>query len=213
MNRKYYQISLLFFMLLAFHALILALNDRYVLDFAFYHKSATWFSASPDQELQAYQAIRRWVYPVLIIYVLTKVFFVALILKTALYITEQNVPFHRILSGVVLCDAIFICQSAIKLAWFRYAYPSGDLADWNRLSVGSLLSLAGDVPVQSYFALQTINLFEVIYWFALAQVVSRQARLPFDHALSLVSVSYLPALALWVCLVTLFSLTAHPGFA
>jgi len=100
--------------------------------------------------------------------------------------------------------------AVIKIIGFRNAYPGGNLMDWHKYFVLSSLSLFPAAPADWYYTLQTFNIFEIVYWFLLAFGISRAGQLTFDHSLKIVVSSYLPALIVWVALITFCSLVMFP---
>jgi hypothetical protein len=142
---------------------------------------------------------------------LSLTFLLIFIIHTALYLNDQQVSTTKIFKVVVLAEFIFLLPAVIKIVTFNYTFPHGNLLDWHRYYILSLLSFFDNVPADWYYALQTANLFEVVYWFLLAFGICKITSLNFDGSLRLVLSSYLPALFIWIAAVTFFTLMMFPS--
>jgi hypothetical protein len=58
------------------------------------------------------------------------------------------------------------------------------------------------------YPLQTVNAFELLYWFALAYGISKVTKSDLQGGMKVVLSSYVPALLLWIVFVTFLSLNA-----
>jgi hypothetical protein len=85
------------------------------------------------------------------------------------------------------------------------------LLDWHRFYVLSAITVFGSAPADWFYALQTLNMFEIGYWFLLAYGISRITEMNFDRSLRIVVFSYVPALFLWLAVVTFCCLMLFPG--
>lgn len=197
--------------LIAFTFLLICLTNRFILTVDFYENNGDPLSGIPGRDSNIYEALQKWVYFSSVVYLLIKLGLITLILHTALYLRDQEVPFRKIFNVVVLAEFIFIIPATIKLITFNYTFEHGTLLDWHRYYVLSALSLFPEVPADWYYALQSLNLFEFAYWFILAFGVSKITSFRFDAALTIVVTSYVPALAVWVASVTFCSLLMFPS--
>jgi hypothetical protein len=197
--------------LLAASLFLVWLTNQLVLTAAFYQASDAL--GLPGEGDRVYAELQQWIYLSAAAYLLVKVSLTALVLYTALYLAEQPVQFTEIFRVVVLAEFVFVAAAAIKLAWFHFYYPAGTLPDWHRVYMLSALSLTGPVPADWSYALQTLNLFEIGYWFLLAYGIFKLTALSFDRSLRLVLTAYLPALLIWVVLVTFCTLLLFPSNA
>lgn len=198
-------------LLLAVSFLLIYITNKCILSVGFYNNSGDIFSGVPGQDTNVYDALQKWIYVSDIFYTLIKVFIITLILYTALFLKDQQVSFSRLLNVVIYAEYIFFIPAILKIIWFSYRYPNGTLADWHKTYLFSALSLFGDLPADWYYPLQTLNLFEVGYWFLLAYGISKITRLDFDRSLKTVVFSYVPALLVWVATVAFFTLVIFPS--
>jgi hypothetical protein len=198
-------------LLLASTFLLIYLTDRYILTAGFYKANGHSLSVIPNQNGHVLEAMQKWVYLSSAVYLVLKLCVITVILHTAYYLRDQRVAIGSIFKAVVLADFVFLIPAALKLISFNYTFPQGTLLDWHGYYVLSALSLFHDVPGDWYYALQSLNLFEVGYWFALALGLSRITGSGFAEALKTVVCSYVPALAVWIVSVTFFTLTMFPA--
>ncbi len=198
-------------MLLCFTFALIWITGEYVLTPELYANSGNPLSGIPGRDAGVVAMLQKWIYLSSAAYLMIKLGLITLILHTALYLFHQNVPLHRVFKITVIAEFIFLIPAAIKLGTFSYTYPDGNLLDWHQYYVLSALTYFKGVPAAWYYALQTLNLFEVIYWFLLAQSINGITKLTFDQSLKLVLVSYLPSLVIWVATVTFISLLMFPS--
>jgi hypothetical protein len=191
--------------------LLIYLTDKYILTLNFYENSGDPVSGIPGQESQVYDNLQKWIYFSSALYLLVKLGMIALILYTALFLADQHVAFNRVFNVVVLAEFVFFIPAIIKVLWFHYYYPNGSLLDWHRFYVLSAITVFGSAPADWFYALQTLNVFEIGYWFLLAYGISRITEMNFDRSLRIVVFSYVPALFLWIAVVTFCCLMLFPG--
>lgn len=204
---------LYFSVLLALTYVLIALTNHYILTPDFYQKSGSALSGLPGGELAIYENMKKWIYFSEAIYLLVKIFAISLIFYTALFLSGKAVSLGQIFKVTLLSEYLFLVPAVIKIVWFYDYYPNASLTDWHKTYVLSALSIFDTVPGDWYYALQTLNIFEVAYWFVLGFGISSISDLSYDHSLRIVVTSYLPALFIWVCLVSFISLMFFPGTA
>ncbi|MCC8407725.1 hypothetical protein LJ707_02210 [Mucilaginibacter sp. UR6-1] len=198
-------------LLLGITCLLICLTSHYILTPEFYENSGNPLSGVPGSGAGIYDALQQWVYVSAIAYLLIKLALVTLILHTACYLSDIKVSAGKIFRIAVLADFIFLIPAVIKLLSFKDMFENGTLSDWHRYYMGSALSFFSNIPADWYYALQSLNLFEVGYWFILAYGLSEVTDAGFDKSLRIVLVSYVPALAVWIAAVTFFSLLMFPA--
>lgn len=197
--------------LLATSLFLIYLTNRFVLTASFYQTSDAL--GLPGEGNRVYADLQQWIYFSAAGYLLVKLSLTTLVLYTALYLAEQPVRFAELFQVAIMAEYIFVAAAATKLWWFHYRYPTGTLRDWHQTYILSALSLTGPVPADWSYTVQTLNLFEVGYWFLLAYGVFKLSGLSFDRSIRLVLRAYLPALLIWVALVTFCTLLLFPSNA
>jgi hypothetical protein len=184
--------------------LLIALTLLLTLDF--YDNSGDPVAGIPNKERQVLENLQQWIYFFSATYLVIKVGFIALILYTALYLEDHQVRFRGILQVVIYAEAIFFIPAITKIIFFHVYYPHGTLSDWHKFYILSALTIFDTAPADWYYALQTLNIFEVLYWLALALGIAKLCKLTFDQSLQVVLYSYVPALLIWIAAVTFFTL-------
>jgi hypothetical protein len=200
--------------LMAFTAvsfLLIYISDRFILTVNFYQSNGDLLSGVPGEENQVYQSLQGWIYVSSAAFQLIKFWMITIILYTALYLYGRPVSFIRIFQVVVLAEFIFFVPAIFKIFWFHFILSQITLIEWHKFYVLSALSILQNIPADWWYALQTLNLFEAGYWFLLAYGISRVSGMDYDLSLRVVVFSYLPALVIWVALVTLCTLVMFSG--
>ena len=191
--------------------ILLYVTDHYILTVNFYNNSGDPISGIPDQDAQVYHSLQKWIYLSALIYLLIKISMISLILYMGLYIREIEISFTKVLAIVILSEYLFLLPAILKICLFHLEYPNGTLDDWHKFYLLSALSFFRSAPADWYFALQTLNLFEVGYWFLLAFGIHSISGLNYDNSLKIVVLSYVPALIVWVAMITFCSLLLFPA--
>jgi len=200
-------------LLLGLSAVIISVTNHYILTINFFDSSGEYLNGNPALEGKTYEDIQKYIYSSTVIYTTFKLFVVALVLYTALFLADHPIPFAKAFNIVILSEFIFLLSAVLKIIWFLYAYPNGTLSDWHKTYIFSVLSLTGRVSADWYYPLQTLNLFEMLYWFILAYGIFCNTSLTYDRSLRIVVFSYLPALFIWVATIVFCTVMIFPGNA
>src|ERR1700743_2323692 len=132
--------------LLTITFVLIYITDHYILTIGFYENNGDPVAGAPGQEARVYENLQKWIYLSSAIYLFIKLFLTALILYTALCLSEHIVPFNKIFNVVIIAEFIFFIPAIIKLLWFHYRYPTGTLSDWHNVYIFSALSLFKQAP-------------------------------------------------------------------
>ncbi|MDB5114928.1 MAG: hypothetical protein JWQ79_420 [Mucilaginibacter sp.] len=197
-------------LLLSLTTLLIYLTGHYILTLGFYVSNGDPLSGIPGQDERVYEMMQKWIYLSSVLYLLLKVGVISLILHTALYLQDKDISIHKIFKVTILAEYIFLIPAAIKILTFHYTFPTGTLLEWHKYYIFSAISIFNEAPVDWSYALQTLNAFEIGYWFLLAYGVSRITDLNFDRSLHIVVTSYVPALIVWIAVITFFTLVVFP---
>jgi hypothetical protein len=197
-------------LLLSLTTLLIYLTGHYILTLGFYVSNGDPLSGIPGQDERVYEMMQKWIYLSSVLYLLLKVGVISLILHTALYLQDKDISIHKIFKVTILAEYIFLIPAAIKILTFHYTFPTGTLLEWHKYYIFSAISIFNEAPVDWSYALQTLNAFEIGYWFLLAYGLSRITDLNFDRSLRIVVTSYVPALIVWIAVITFFTLVVFP---
>jgi hypothetical protein len=207
-NKNKAAINLCVVLVLSF--LLIMLTNRFILTPEFYENNGEQLSTLSSDGILPYKNILKWIYLFEAIYLTLKLYIVALILYTALYLRDVDVPFWKIFNVTAVCEYVFLIAAFCKILWFSNFYPEGTLLQWHQVYILSALSFFSSVPADWFYPLQTLNLFEVAYWFLLALGIKRICSLTYDHSLNIVMTSYFPALMIWVACVVFCTIMFFP---
>jgi hypothetical protein len=187
------------------------ITNHYILTVSFFENGSDPLSAIPGEGLKIYESLQIWIYFATATCLFIKLIAISTIIYTALYINDHQVPFGKIFNIIVLAEFMFLIPAIIKLVSFPILYPAGTLTDWRQFFIFSALSLFKGAPADWNYCLETLNVFEVGYWFVLAFGISKITKLSFDKSIQIVVCYYLPALFIWVITVTFCTLLLFPG--
>lgn len=210
--KKYSPLSLILLMIALVGATLalLFITNRYILTVNFYERNGQPVSGIPDMESLVYDRIKSVIYLYAVIYLLIKVAVISIILATGLYFFDTEVSFSKLLRVVIICEFIFLIPAAAKICWFWQERQIVDLITWQNFYFLSAAMLKPDVKPAFLLPLQTLNLFEVAYWYLLATGIAGITLLRFDKALKVVCLSYIPALFIWVIFVVYCTVVYFP---
>lgn len=203
--------ALNFCLLLLLSFFLVYITAQKILTVSFFQDNGDILSGIPGQAAGIYSSLQKWLYLSSAIYLLLKIGVTTLIIQTALYLNDEELPVENIISCCINAEFIFLIPAAVKIFTFRWVYPDGSLLDWHKYYVLSALSLFEQVAADWYYALQSLNLFEIAYWFILAYGISQHTKLSYDRSVRLIFLSYVPSLLIWVIAVTFFTLVMFPA--
>lgn len=190
--------------------LLVFITNEYILTVNFYERNGQPVSGIPDMESLVYQNIKKVIYLYTVVYITVKVLVVTLLLATGLYFFEIRVSFRKLLRVVVTCEFLFLVPAAAKICWFWQERNIVDLITWQNFYFLSASALVPDVKPAFLVPLQTLNVFEVAYWFLLAEGIAKITAVPLNRSLKVVCSSYIPALFIWVIFIVYFTVVYFP---
>lgn len=140
---------------------------------------------------------------------LLRICFIWLCLKAGSFVTENftDSPFWNI---TIQAELVFVIGA---LAGLLYTEFFVDVATLEQLSINPFslqVVLSQSVPKWSNYLFNTLNLFELGYILFLTYLLASASKKTFIPSLKFVASTYLPGLALWVLLVTYFSVVFQP---
>lgn len=134
--------------------------------------------------------------------ILFKVFFFTICIFIYSLLSSIQLKWKQIFKIVLETEAIVLIPLVLKLIWFS-SFPPDSLQEVSDFAPWSLIVFATeDTPVYLKYVLQTINVFELLYWILLATGIRSATQFPFSKSLGIVAKSYGVGLALWVVFVT-----------
>jgi len=194
--------------LLLFYGMVYAvttfLNNHYILNSSLYYNSMS-AQLSTGQVAGILEGLKKWewlgyLFSPLIVPI--KVLLVSACIYTAMVLGKDNISFATIFRVVLVAELIPLLATLVRIGWFLI-YPASTLQEIQYFYPLSLLSLfkAGSLPAYSLYVLQLLNVFEVLYWLALAFGLRQFIRRSFGESLRLVSISYGLGLFVWIIII------------
>lgn len=148
----------------------------------------------------------RWISHLLtLVFIFLKTVIVASIIGLGVYFMNYSLSFIQLWKVTLLSQLIF----SMKGYWLLFlCFNTEDfvferLQSFNPLSLETLLA---PEYLENYisFAIQSITLFEIAYWFLLAFLLSKILKIKLNEGLKITFSSYVPAFGLWLLAVTFF---------
>ncbi len=138
-----------------------------------------------------------------------KLSLVATALALGSYFATSKFHFKRFFGAAIFAELLFLLPILIKLLWFLFVQTDYTLQDLSQFYPLSMLNITGTANIPPYllYPLQTLTLFELAYWFLLAQGVSEATGQSFRESFGLVLSSYGVGLVLWVVLIMFLTIT------
>lgn len=200
------------FLFLCILGTTLAWSNQFFLidDMVFFNAFADQFSYERINTI--IEQNKRWEW---LIYVATptiyliKLSLITTCLGLGFFFSTNRFNFKAFFNVAVFAELIFLFPIIIKLLWFLFVQTDYDLNDLTLFYPLSALNLFDAETLPRYWMapLQTLNLFEVAYWFLLAYGVADATDFSFKRSFGLVMSSYGVGLVLWVVLVMFLTVT------
>lgn len=152
-----------------------------------------------------------WVgYAIIPLLILIRSSLVALCLSVGVffYEMERKIPFKNFFRIALVGEFVLVLVGYFKLGYFYFIktdYTLQDLQQYYPLSYINFLDLEKIQPWLVY-PLQTINLFEIAYFFVLVYALWKLLKNNYVKSLEIVSVSYGGGLLIWLGLVMFLTL-------
>lgn len=137
-----------------------------------------------------------------------KLALITLCLYTGILLSNaKTLSFSKIFSAVALADILFLIPGVIKIFWFSFQ-PDYTLEDLQYFMPGSLLNLFNTKEIEPWlvYPLQSINIWEVAFWFALAYELKEYFEDDFTKSFGTVMASYGPGIVIWIVFVVFLTL-------
>ena len=131
---------------------------------------------------------------------LLKISITAAVIDFGLFFFNKQLKYKKIFNIVAKAEFIFLLVIIVKTAWFYYFKTDYNLEDLQYFYPLSALNIIGYEGLQSWFIypFQVLNLFEIVYWFILANLIGKELHVNTDKGFSIVASSYGVSLLIWV---------------
>jgi len=194
------------FILLLTAYLMLLITSEYVLisDDLLYDFLGKQLSYERINELIKEGKNWKWLtYIFLPILILLKLFLVTVCLSIGTLILGIENSFKKLFQVVITAEFIFLISPIIKLFWFSLYQTDYTLENLQYFSPLSVFSLFNPTEIEPWlgYPLQLLNVFEFLYWLALAYLLKEVLGKSFSGSLGFVASTYGIGLLIWVVLV------------
>jgi hypothetical protein len=162
---------------------------------------ASQISYEQIQEILDFKDKWQWLeYIISPLILLLKVSIIAAILDIGCFFFNKEIKFKSLFRIVVKAEFVFLLVIVFKTLWFYMFQQGYSLEDVQYFYPLSALNIIGYQDLQPWFIypLQTLNLFELSYWFILAYLLGKELKTTSDKGFTIVASSYGVGLAIWI---------------
>lgn len=190
---------------------LLAEITKYVLNLNGLIYSTLAENLTTEQIEKLFMQTRKWQllgYVLLPLLLFLKTQIIAGVLGIGAYLFNKKIT-HKALWGIVLkAEFIFLLVGVLKIVWFYFFQTNYTLEDVQFYYPLSMLSVVGNNNLEPWYLypLQTLNVFEVVYWIVLALLIDKALKENSNSGIKIVASSYGPALLIWVVSIMFFTL-------
>src|SRR5699024_3499561 len=133
---------------------------------------------------------------------------IAGVLGIGAYLFNKKIKHIALWSIVLKAEFIFLLVGVLKVVWFYFFQTNYTLENVQYYYPLSMLSVVGNDNLEPWYIypLQTLNLFEVVYWIVLALLIDKKLKENSSSGIKIVASSYGPALIICVVSIMFFTL-------
>jgi hypothetical protein len=193
----------LFFFYVALYISISYLSHRFIYtNDRFFDALNSQFALERIKEVLSRQRGLEWTgYWVIPVIVLLKILLPAFCLYMNSVVIGPHVKWKNCFAIAVQAEAVWLIPAVLRFGWFLF-FPPERVEEISGFSPWSISFLAGnDAPRYIKYLLQTINVFEFLYWGVLTEGIKSALTISFKKSLLIVATSYGIALLIWTALV------------
>jgi hypothetical protein len=204
-----YNKTLLFVLLVLINISIFIANNKYVVTDKLYYNSLIE-QLSMERIDSIIHENRKWQYLTVLfipLVLLIKIGFTAFCLYVGLSFAGLQNSFAELFNISMKAELVFIVASILKFLINILTHRVEVFDDLNNYPL-SLISITGTKGIYPWltYPLQTLNLFELIYWLALAKGLEVTFSRGYSSSLVLVLSSYVIGLVIWILFVMLLTM-------
>ncbi|MDX9880765.1 MAG: hypothetical protein RBS73_01790 [Prolixibacteraceae bacterium] len=193
-----------FFILISFVTLIIfGINYLFVFDVLYYQSFGEKLAS--DRIAKMIEQSQKWEwlgYVFIPVIILIRVSFTTICLYIGFFLINLKVRFENLFKIALLSDFVFVLAGIAKLVILIFFKEVSVLEDLQFQPL-SLMELFDRTTIDPLFVypLSLVNVFELLYWLALAWLLAGVIEQSFGKSLKLVASSYGSGLLLWVLFV------------
>ena len=210
LNEKSY---LLFLAIIFIYWLLSYVTNEYIITDSLMYNSL--YGQLPEQYIErvtAFQHKWAWIsYSILPVILTLKWLFVSAFISTGSIFMGFNIRFKQVFKTTMACEWLFITVGVVNFIILLFSNAQ-NLIEIQSFNLASILSIGhliqGIVGLEWLVApLQSLNVLQLIFVFALALGISIVSNEKFGKSLTLVSKSYGSALFIWIVLIAYISVS------
>ena len=139
-----------------------------------------------------------------------KLFVISLCIYIGIFLSNYKIRFRDLLSVVIKAEFILLLYNITKtiLYFFININTFADISYFQPLSILQLIG-AENVNKAFIYPLSILNIFELLYWFALAIGIKQLTKKSFDKSLLLVLLTYGIGLLAWVIFIMFLTVSLN----
>ena len=137
-----------------------------------------------------------------------KLSLVAIVLKIGVIFSNLKISFKQLFHITIFAESVFVLSMLTKIIWLFFNSDGVDLEYIQYFYPLSAINLVDykAIAAWSIYAIQILNLFELLYWFLLAFLLKDLLKRSFWNSFEFVISTYALGLLFWVVLVVFISL-------
>jgi len=131
---------------------------------------------------------------------LIKFTIISFVIWVGCFMFGYKITYSQTWHVALVSETIFLIPEFLKILWFIFIETDPDLHQIRAFYPFSLVNFADAMQVSKslLYPLKALNVFEVIYWFALVYGINYMARKKLSIAYAIIFTSYVPMFLLWL---------------
>jgi hypothetical protein len=151
-------------------------------------------------EMGLFHALNAFQYLTIPLVYLVKITVGGFVLWLGCFMFGYRITFSQIWGITLLAEFVFVLPEIIKIVWFFFFVPELDYYEIRAFYPLSLMHFTeyADLDPRYHYPFKTLNVFEILFWIALALGIHQVARKRLSISFAIVATSYVPMLLLWL---------------
>ena len=175
----------------------------------YYNSLASNLSENVLDEIIRIQKKIFWIsYAIIPAILLLKLSIISALLFMPAYLLNFKIRYAQMFNLVLKAEFLFLGVGALKIIWFYFYTENYTLQEYQYFYPLSVLNIVGYENIDAWwiYPFQTLNLFELAYWFILAYLIGKILNISMDRGFKMVLSSYVPFLFTWIVTIMFFTL-------
>jgi len=138
---------------------------------------------------------------------LLKFLMITVCFKIGLIFYDIKISWGKLLNWVIKLETIFLLPSIINIVWFSFISTDYNYQDIQFFYPFALINIFNPQEISQWFIypLQVLNVFEIIYWYALIKLFTTETKHKFWKMFEFVFYTYGLSLLVWMVLIMFLS--------